>query len=105
MGKPVYIFDPWEFGDAYKKRTALWGYFNEPVKTHATISDVMTKEQIELHKTNPQKLPKFDKLLMPELKKMKGVNNADYWKQTKLRQTLRAMTPKGFAEAFFKSNR
>ncbi len=72
----------------------------------------MTKEQIEAHKTNSQKLhslardglKKFDKLLMPELKVLKGVNNSDYWKQTKLRQTRRAITPKGFAEAFFKSN-
>ena len=104
MGHPPFIFDPWEFGDAYKKRTAIWGYFNFPVKTHVTISDVMTKEQIEAHKTNSQELPKFDRLLMPELKALKGVNNQDYWKQTKLRQTLRAITPQGFAQAFFKAN-
>jgi len=115
LGKPIFVFDPWEFGDAYKKRTALWGYFNEPIKTHVTISAVMTPEQIEAHKTNSQKLPslardintmpKFDRLLMPELKELKGVNNSDYWKQTKLRQTLRAITPRGFAEAFFKANK
>ena len=64
----------------------------------------MTKEQIEAHKTNSQPLPKFDRLLMPELKLLKGVDNSDYWKQTKLRQTLRSITPKGFAEAFFKAN-
>jgi len=104
LGKPIFVFDPWEFGDAYKKRTALWGYFNEPIKTHTTISEVMTKEEISKNKTNSRTLPKFDKLLMPELKELKGVNNSDYWKQTKLRQTLRSITPKGFAEAFFKAN-
>lgn len=104
LGKPTFMFDPWEFGDAYKKRTALWGYFKEPAKTHITIQDVMTPEQIEAHKSNSQALPKFDKILMPELKELKGVNNSDYWKQTKLRQTLRAITPKGFAEAFYKVN-
>lgn len=104
IGKPNFVFDPWEFGDAYKKRTALWGYFNDPVKTHITITDVMTPEQIELHKTNSQTLPKFDMLLMPQLKELKGVNNSDYWKQTKLRQTLRSITPQGFANAFFKAN-
>lgn len=104
LGNPNFIFDPWEFGDAYKKRTALWGYFKQPLKTHKLITDVMTKEQIELHKTNSQSLPKFDSLLMPALKELKGVNNSDYWKQTKLRQTLRAITPKGFAEAFYKEN-
>lgn len=105
LGHPAFVFDPWEFGDAYKKKTALWGYFSLPIKTHVTISEVMTKEQIEAHKTNSQKLPKFDKLLMPELKELKGVDNADYWKQTKLRQTLRAITPRGFALAFFDKNR
>jgi hypothetical protein len=104
LGKPNYIFDPWEFGDPYKKRTALWGYFNEPIKTHLSITQVMTKEQIVLHKTNSQSLPKFDRLLMPELKTLKGVNNQDYWKQPKLRQTLRSITPQGFANAFFKAN-
>lgn len=105
LGNPVYVFDPWEFGDAYKKKTALWGYFNLPVKTHATISDVMTKEQIEKHKTNSQKLPKFDKPLMPDIKRLKGVNNAPYWKDKNLRQTLRSITPEGFAKAFYAANR
>ena len=104
LGHPVFIFDPWEFGDNYKKRTALWGYFNMPKKTHTTISDVMTKEDIEKHKTNSQALPKFDKLLMPELKELKGVNNSDYWKQTELRQTLRSITPQGFAKACMEAN-
>lgn len=27
LGKPVMVFDPFEFGDRYKKRTALWGNF------------------------------------------------------------------------------
>ena len=104
IGHPTFMFDPWEFGDAYKKRTALWGYYNLPIKTHTTISNVMTKEQIVAHKTNSQKLPKFDKLFMSELMELKGVNNADYWKDTKLRQTLRAITPNGFAKAFFEVN-
>lgn len=105
FGHPAFVFDPWEFGDAYKKKTALWGYFNFPIKTHTTISKVMTKEQVEAHKTNSQKLPTFDKLLMPRLKQLKGVNNQNYWKQTKLRQTLRAITPQGFAQAFYKANK
>lgn len=104
IGRPTFTFDPWEFGDAYKKRTALWGNFNSPIKTHTTISDVMTQEQIEAHKTNSQKLPKFDRLLMSELVELKGVNNANYGQDTKPRQTLRAITPEGFARGFFEIN-
>lgn len=32
LGEPVYSFDPCDFGDAYTKRTLLWGEFNAPVK-------------------------------------------------------------------------
>lgn len=32
LGKPVLEFDPWQFGDNYKKKTHLWGWFNEPKK-------------------------------------------------------------------------
>ena len=33
LGKPSFVFDPWEFGDMYKKRTHLWGWFSNPKKT------------------------------------------------------------------------
>src|SRR3990167_6719176 len=32
LGKPAFTFDPWEFGDEYQKRTALWGHFIDPKK-------------------------------------------------------------------------
>lgn len=36
LGKPAYYFQPWWFGETdgkRTKRTALWGYFNEPRRT------------------------------------------------------------------------
>ena len=32
LGKPVMTFNPCDYGDPYKKRTLLWGKFNEPKK-------------------------------------------------------------------------
>lgn len=32
IGSPVYYFDPCDFGDAYTKKTCLWGKFNPPIK-------------------------------------------------------------------------
>lgn len=96
LGKPAYIFDPWEFGDQYKKNTFLWGWFNEPKKTYSKIDSVMTNEQIELHKTNSKKLPKFDRL------KTKEIHPEYYGKED--RRARRAITPAGFARAFFKAN-
>ena len=93
LGKPAFEFSPYEFGDNYKKRTALWGYFNEPVKKPTK----MTKKMIELCKTNSRPLPKFDYMKSKDI-------HPEYYKKFD-RQTRRAITPKGFAEAFFASNR
>lgn len=32
LGNPAYIYSPEEFGDAYTKKTALWGKFNPPLR-------------------------------------------------------------------------
>lgn len=81
LGEPPFVFTPWEFGDGYKKDTALWGNFNHPVKTHFGAGD---------------KLKKFDRL------KTKEIHPEFYGKLT--RQERRAITPAGFAQAFFKAN-
>ncbi|KKK88872.1 hypothetical protein LCGC14_2738770, partial [marine sediment metagenome] len=93
LGKPVYVFHPYEFGDGYKKKTALWGYFNLPIKNPKPMSD----EMIKLCKTNSKPLPKFDKL------KTKEIHGEFYGKYD--RQTRRAITPSGFAQAFYEANK
>ena len=32
LGKPAFTYTPYDFGDNYSKRTALWGQFNAPIK-------------------------------------------------------------------------
>lgn len=79
LGKPVLEFQPYEYGDNYKKKTHLWGCFNIP-----------EKNPIECDK------PKFDKLLTKE------IHPEWYGKLT--RQERRAITPSGFANQFYKFN-
>jgi len=105
LGKPCYIFNPWEFGDMYKKETGLWGNFNFPVKT------VTSDKQGKLFAHTPQVLKKFDYLLMHELRELKSMTGRskdkmkdESWKDTRTRQTLRAITPAGFAKAFYEVN-
>lgn len=82
LGIPDYVFSPWQFGDMYQKETALWGNFSEPQKT---INE------------KPEGLKKFSMLYSKEIApEYYGVYD---------RQTRRAITPPGFAEAFFKANR
>jgi len=79
LGKSPFEFDPYDFGDNYKKKTYLWGWFNFPIKNPI----VCTK-------------PKFDRL------KTKEIHPEYYGKFT--RQERRAITPVGFAKAFCEAN-
>lgn len=107
LGKPVFEFDPWEFGDNYQKKTHLWGWFNEPKKKPIKLP----KRLKELHKTNSQPLPvlKPYKSLNPTLQKKfdqsvsREIAPEVFEKLT--RQERRAITPAGFAKAFFEANK
>jgi len=95
LSTPAFTFDPWEFGDGYQKRTALWGHFNEPKKTPIP----MTEEAKAKAKTNSHLHTlgvKFDYL------KSKDIHPEAFGKFD--RQTRRSITPAGFAQAFFQAN-
>ena len=85
LGTSAYTFQPYDFGDKYKKHTALWVYFNEPIKNPINLN----QKELSLARTNSQKLPSLgghDKY-----------NKGSSWK--------RSITPQGFARAFFERNR
>lgn len=97
LGKPVFIFDPWEFGDGYQKRTALWGNFNEPIKTPIPMTKeakakAKAKTNSHLHTLGV----KFDYL------KSKDIHPEHFDEFD--RQTRRSITAAGFAKAFFEAN-
>lgn len=109
IGKPNFVFHPYEFGDGYKKLTALWGNFKLPKKmieeksgkyyaiTPEGLNKLPDLRAIERCKTNSRTLPKFDKL------KTKEIHGEFYGELD--RQARRAITPAGFAKEFFKANR
>lgn len=79
-GEPRFQFNPWQFGDGYQKRTCLWGNFTNPTTT------VLEK---------PEDMIKFSLLKSHEI-------HGQHEQFT--RQERRAITPPGFAAAFFKAN-
>jgi len=93
LGNPVYKFNPYDFGDAYKKETGLWGYFNFPKKKPCKE---YSKDFIHTISPNGKPMKKFDKLLTRE------IHPEYYGKLT--RQERRSITPQGFANAFYKAN-
>jgi hypothetical protein len=95
LGKPAFTFDPWEFGDGYQKRTALWGHFNEPKKKPVPMTEeAKTKAKTNSH-LHTLKV-KFDYL------KSKDIHPEHFGKFD--RQTRRSITPQGFAKAFYQVN-
>lgn len=78
IGKPRMYFQPWEYGDAYTKKTCLWGDFAIPVKN--PVTPVNTKF----------------------VRKFPGIPWDD-WKRNY--HVYRSITPSGFAQAFFDANR
>jgi hypothetical protein len=95
LGKPVHVFHPYEYGDAYTKRTCLWGNFNIPKKTPVKPLKFGKSEQ-----TFVKEVEHFQHLKLHQIPK-------GYQKKTGLtkRKILRAITPSGFAQAFYEANK
>ncbi|MCL1789973.1 MAG: hypothetical protein FWG40_01230 [Peptococcaceae bacterium] len=91
LGKPVYTFEQWQFGHAGVKRTDLWGYFKNPTPTVKVRPDDLVK-RFPNGRTNGSR--HAAPVCPPEYKHL----NLD-------RAALRAITPKGFAEAFYRANK
>ena len=43
LGKPRLVYQPWEYGSPWTKKTALWGNFNIPEKKYSDFDDVPNK--------------------------------------------------------------
>ena len=78
LGKPALTFNPCDYGDPYTKRTDLWGRFKEPTKRLVPIDAEMKKRLA----VNTRPLPKIPGTVADR----------------------RAVTPPGFAHAFFEAN-
>ncbi len=80
LGKPKMYFNPCDFGDAYTKKTCLWGNFNIPKQ----------------NPVEPIFITRAGKRYSPIAARTGG-------KSAKTKE-LRSITPPGFAKAFFNSN-
>ena len=93
LGKPALIYTPYEYGEQYQKRTALWGNFNVPIKNPVKLNPELKR----LHATNSQPLPTFDHLKSCE-------RSPSYFGKIS-RQRRRSICSPKFAQAFYEVNR
>jgi len=97
LGIPKYTFEQWQFGGNKRKATDIWGYFNIPVSTVKEMSPGVMKNI----KGNRGHAADWTLAEHPP-------EYADYINQFKgdaKRAACRAITPQGFAEAFYRANR
>ena len=82
LGIPVLTFDPCDYGDPYKKKTDIWGYFNIPKKN--PVKPIFVTDSRGRKKYSP-------------IHFSTGSNQKS--------RMLRSITPQGFAKAFFEANK
>ena len=97
LGKPKYTFEQWQFGGHRRKATDIWGYFNTPTPTIKSMPDGMTKQDCKsrVHAADWGKVeypPEYD-------------NYINQFKGNAKRSAARAITPAGFADAFYEANK
>ena len=99
IGKPNFIFHPYQYGDGWTKKTAIWGNFNIPEKLYN--KDTCPKADLYTRKDRnyPCIVSSWKNLIMklPQMSPYK-----DY---VKTNSDARAITPPGFAMAFYMANR
>ena len=101
LGKPGFIYQPWEFGSPWTKKTALWGKFNKPNKIFSSWEDVEKIESLYIRgnrkKPSLVYLHKNDKYKIKEWEWAYDLINDD--------MSLRSMCSNGFAKAFYEVNK
>jgi hypothetical protein len=99
MGKATYVYQPWEYGSPWTKKTALWGNFTIPPKIYTRWEDV---PKLPLYTRPGRKKPSLAFLhkssvdLIPEMQWACGKIKTD--------ADIRSMCSQGFAKAFFQCN-
>ena len=101
LGKPGFIYQPWEFGSPWTKKTALWGKFNIPTKLFNKWEDLEKIESLYIRgnrkKPSLVYLHKNDKYKIKEWEWAYDLINDD--------MSLRSMCSDGFAKAFYEANK
>jgi hypothetical protein len=100
IGKPNMVYQPWEFGSPWTKKTALWGSFNTPTKRFNSWEQVPKNDKLYVRPGRPKPalafLHKSAVKIIPEFQWAEKLILCD--------ADIRSMCSQGFAEEFYKAN-
>lgn len=97
IGKPAFTFEQWQFSGNKRKATDLWGYYNVP---KSTVKDF----PIDMAKNDGRSRAHAADWTRPECED-KYSQYVSQFKGDAKRAAIRAITPPGFAQAFYQANR
>lgn len=101
LGKPNNVYQPWEYGSPWTKRTALWGNFIMPKPLFTKWDDVPKNDKLYVRPGRPKPalafLHKSAIDLIPEFEFAREYIKCD--------ADIRSMCSQGFAKAFYEANK
>ena len=101
IGKPAAVYQPWEYGSPWTKRTALWGNFVMPNPIYKKWDEVPKNDKLYIRpgrkKPGLVYLHKSAINLIPEFEFAREHIKCD--------ADIRSMCSQGFAKAFYHANR
>jgi len=101
LGQPELVYQPWEYGSPWTKKTALWGRFNIPDKLFKKWEDVPKNNKIYVRPGRPKPSLAFLHI--------SAIHNIDEFKpfidSIKNDADFRSLCSQGFANEFFKVNK
>lgn len=101
LGQPRFIYQPWEFGSPWSKKTALWGKFNQPEKIYKTWEEVPNKIP-ELYIRPGREKPSMV-YLHKSAKKL--IREFDCFENVDSDMEFRSLCSQKFAQAFYQANK
>jgi hypothetical protein len=101
LGPPKWKFDPYQFGDAWTKRTWLWGNFTPPVP----LFSAQPRKEVDPEWSAPGGISQahHDRDVKTKPGRPLGSIDRTTWLGSR-RKVERSATPEGFAKAFFEVN-
>lgn len=100
LGKPKFVYQPWEFGSPWTKKTALWGDFKNPIPKFKNWKDVPKNDKLYHRPGRPKPALAFNHKshinVIPEFEFAKPYVKTD--------ADFRSLCSQGFAKAFFETN-
>lgn len=99
LGQPDYVYEPWQFGSPWTKKTALWGLFNKPEPSYKSWEDVPKIKELYKRPNRPKPsmafLHKSAIQYIPEFSAFEVDSDMEF----------RSLCSQKFAQAFFEANK